>query len=75
MCPHPRRFGVRWGEEEENLGEVRGKVEKRGTYSDGTSVFFAGIDPRERFEFIWGGQILHWVELELGLKVICQRRM
>lgn len=40
-------------------------------YRAATSVFFAGIDPRERLEFIGWGQVFYGVELELGFKVIC----
>lgn len=35
-----------------------------------TSVFFTGVDARERLEFIWRRKIFFWVELEFGFKVI-----
>lgn len=36
------------------------------------SVFFAGVDPRERLEFFGRGEVLYGVELELGFKIVCQ---
>lgn len=50
-------------------------VELRNEKCAATSVFFAGVDPRERLEFIGRGQVFYRVELELGLKVICWREM
>lgn len=54
-----------------DLENVSVKCEKYGALCAATSVLFAGIDPRERLEFIRRGQVLYRVELELGFKVIC----